>query len=270
MRVFGGDQMKNLMDRFGMEDNTPLEAGLVSRSIENAQKKVEGFHFDSRKRVVEMDDVINIHRDVVYKLRRRILSFTELANGTADTLPAHIQENAAWIRTKLAENTDFTQVFWDKMQTGFGQLPWHLIFAESALPVIDINWMDHLVDMENLRESTALKTYAQRDHLVEYKTEGHGRFELLVKRIYTEIWQRLQNIETQVSNATPKKQPDSLLAMGPVTYQHGELQSGVTVEDDAPIGFKVEEVKSGGPKLGRNDLCFCGSGKKYKNCHGNR
>ncbi|MFA5776162.1 MAG: preprotein translocase subunit SecA [Patescibacteria group bacterium] len=268
MRIFGGDQMKNLMDRFGMEDNTPLEAGLVSRSIENAQKKVEGFHFDSRKRVVEFDDVINIHRDVVYKLRRKILSFTELADGSTRNLPEHINENSDWLINKLAENTDFTQEFWDKMQSGFGEIPWHLIFAESSLPVIDINWMDHLIDMENLRESTALKTYAQRDHLVEYRTEGHGRFELLVKRIYNEIWQRLQNIETQVSGSALKKQNDSLLAMGPVTYQHGELQSGVTAEDDAPRGFKVEEVKSGGPKIGRNDPCPCGSGKKFKNCHG--
>jgi len=268
MRIFGGDQMKGLMDRFGMEDNTPLEAGLVSRSIENAQKKVEGFHFDSRKRVVEMDDVINIHRDVVYKLRRKILSFTELASGGVDKLPAHIKENSEWIIKKLSENTGLTQDFWDKMQNGFGEVPWHLIFAESSLPVIDLNWMDHLVDMENLRESTALKTYAQRDHLVEYKTEGHGRFELLIQRIYNEIWQRLQNIETQVSGATLKKQSDSLLAMGPVSYQHGELQTGVTAEDDAPRTLKVEEVKSGGPKIGRNDPCPCGSGKKYKNCHG--
>jgi preprotein translocase subunit SecA len=268
MRIFGGDQMKNLMDRFGMEENTPLEAGLVSRSIENAQKKVEGFHFDSRKRVVEMDDVINIHRDVVYKLRRKILSFTELADGSAGNLPEHIKENSEWIITKLTENTEFTLEFWDKMQAGFGEIPWHLIFAESSLPVIDLNWMDHLVDMENLRESTALKTYAQRDHLVEYKTEGHGRFELLIKRLYVEIWQRLQNIETQVSGSASKKRDDSLLAMGPVTYQHGELQTGVTADDDGPKGFKVEEVKSGGPKIGRNDPCFCGSGKKYKNCHG--
>lgn len=268
MRIFGGDQMKNLMDRFGMEDNTPLEAGLVSRSIENAQKKVEGFHFDSRKRVVEMDDVINIHRDVVYKLRRKILSFMELTDGSLEKLPPHIKENSEWLIKKLSENTGFTQDFWDKMQNGFGEIPWHLIFAESSLPVIDLNWMDHLVDMENLRESTALKTYAQRDHLVEYRTEGHGRFELLVKRIYNEIWQRLQNIETQVSGSTLKKQSDSLLAMGPVKYQHGELQTGVTAEDDTPKGFRVEEVRSGRPKIGRNDPCHCGSGKKYKNCHG--
>jgi len=283
MRIFGGDQMKNLMDRFGMEENTPLEAGLVSRSIENAQKKVEGFHFDSRKRVVEMDDVMNTHRDVVYKLRRKILSFTELADGTKTQLPNHIKENSEWIMAKLAENTEFTQDFWDKMKNGFGELPWHLIFADSALPVIDINWMDHLVDMDNLRESTALKTYAQRDHLVEYKTEGHERFELLIKKMYSDIWQRLLNIKAQVaprdqqglaSQQRPQspqlktRRDDSLLAMGQIKYQRGELQSGVTSEDDAPKGYKVEEVKSGQPKVGRNDPCPCGSGKKYKNCHG--
>lgn len=277
MRIFGGDQMKNLMDRFGMEENTPLEAGLVSRSIENAQKKVEGFHFDSRKHAVETDDVLNIHRDVVYKLRRKILSFTELADGSMTELPDHIKENSDWIVAKLAEQTELSQEFWDKMRNGFGEIPWHLIFAENALPVIDINWMDHLVDMEQLHESSALKTYAQRDQLVEYKTEGHARFELLVKRMYNEIWQRLQGIEAQVSQAMPTMRPgqktsgrqaDSLLAMGPVKYQHGEIQSGVTVQDDAPKGFKVEEVKSGQPKVGRNDPCPCGSGKKYKNCHG--
>ncbi len=283
MRIFGGEQMKNLMDRFGMEENTPLEAGLVSRSIENAQKKVEGFHFDSRKRVVEMDDVMNAHRDVVYKLRRKILSFTELAETTASQIPDHIRENSEWIVGKLAENTDFTRDFWEKMKNGFGEIPWHLIFADSALPVIDINWMDHLVDMDNLRESTALKTYAQRDHLVEYKTEGHERFELLIKKIYSEIWQRLLNIEAQVAPRdqqgltsqpnikipqTKVQKNDGLLAMGQIKYQRGELHSGVTAEDDAPRGYKVEEVKSGQPKVGRNDPCPCGSGKKYKFCHG--
>src|SRR3990167_7608029 len=103
MRIFGGDQMKSLMDRFGMEDNMPLEAGLVSRAIENAQKKVEGFHFDGRKRVVEMDDVINIHRDVIYKLRRRILAFTRLLDGSEPS--PQVKGDEHWLVRKLMENT---------------------------------------------------------------------------------------------------------------------------------------------------------------------
>jgi len=271
MRIFGGDQMKSLMDRFGMEDNMPLEAGLVSRSIENAQKKVEGFHFDGRKRVVEMDDVINIHRDVIYKLRRRILAFTRLLDGSEPS--PQVKGDEDWLVRKLMENTALTEEFWQKMSEGFGEKAWLLIFCDISLPVIDLNWMDHLVDMENLREATALKTYAQRDHLVEYKTEGHERFEMLVKRIYTEIWQRMQAVEAQISQGEKAVQvgrakKNELLAMGPVTYQKGELETGVSAADAPKSAIKVEEIKSGAAKVGRNDPCPCGSGKKYKNCHG--
>lgn len=271
MRIFGGDQMRGLMDRFGMEENMPLEAGLVSKSIENAQKKVEGFHFDSRKRVVEMDDVINIHRDVIYKLRRRILSFTTLADERID-LVKEITESRDWVIKKLQENTDLSNEFWAKMEKGFGERIWLLVFSDIALPVIDLNWMDHLVDMENLREATALKTYAQRDHLVEYKNEGHTRFEMLVKRIYSEIWQRMQAVEERVGEQerardVKKSAKDSLLAMGPVTYKKGELESGVRSTDSVNTSPIVSDVHSGN-KTGRNEPCPCGSGKKYKNCHG--
>lgn len=271
MRIFGGDQMKKLMDKFGLDDNTPLEAGLVSKSIENAQKRVEGFHFDSRKRLVEMDDVINIHREVVYKLRWKILSFTALERDK-DTLPPHIQENSNWIKSKLAQNTQVKNDIWNDLEKRFGITNWHLIFADLALSIIDINWMEHLVDMENLKEATALKTYAQRDHIVEYKNEGHQRFELLIKKIYSEISRSIEDIYNTTQNIqTPIMKHGSLMNLGPISYKHGELESatGYQIFDDKNVKQPlVKAVVSGQPKVGRNDPCPCGSGKKYKHCHG--
>jgi preprotein translocase subunit SecA len=265
MRIFGGDRLKGYMDKFGLDDNVPLEAGLVSKSIESAQKKVEGFNFDSRKRVVEQDDVMNVHREVVYKLRRKILEFKE--NDGA---------NEEWISERLSGNTDFTVDNWEDRKKQFGMELWRQIVSDFGLPVVDMLWMDHLVDMEQLRTGIGLRGYAQRDPMVEYKKEGHERFEILVKRIYTDLADRLLKIS---ADTRPHKRESSVLEQMArnASYQFSELESGVSDEtaslekpvfrDDMGREVKVEKVKSNEEKPGRNDPCWCGSGKKYKKCH---
>lgn len=258
MRIFGGEQMEALMGRFGLDDTTPLEAGIVSRAIESAQKKVEGFNFDRRKSAVEKDDVINVHRDVIYKFRRRVL---ELGYGHT--------ENKEWFIKKLSEISDFDVESWEKHEQKFGENVWSNIVMQLSLPVLDRMWMDHLVDMDDLNEGIGLRSYAQRDPIVEYKREGHSRFEILVTRIYQTIVERINRFTSEQEISTPKQQPKSM------EFSHSELESGVTEErflsksqakNSSPI--KVEKVISGENKVGRNDPCPCGSGKKYKNCHG--
>jgi preprotein translocase subunit SecA len=265
MRIFGGDKLKGYMDKFGLDDNVPLEAGLVSKSIESAQKKVEGFNFDSRKRVVEQDDVMNVHREVVYKLRRKILEFKE-----------NVGDNEEWISSRLSEHTDFGEDEWENRKKQFGIDIWRQIVSDFGLPVIDMLWMEHLIDMEQLRTGIGLRGYAQRDPMVEYKKEGHQRFEILVKRIYTDLADRLLKINV---DARPHKQEASVLQQMArnASYQFSELESGVSDEaaslekpvfkDDMGREVKVEKVKSKKDKPGRNDPCWCGSGKKYKRCH---
>ncbi len=258
MRIFGGEQVQRIMDRFGIDESIPLEAGIVSRAIENAQKKVEGMNFDQRKQVVEMDDVINIHRGVVYKLRRKLL---ELQSGD--------DEMALWLVSKLEEYQAFSQETWDSKVKEFGKENWYQIAAYLSLPVVDVMWMDHLVDMDQVRQGIGLRGYAQRDPMVEYKKEGHERFGILVAQIYAEIGQRLSRVSKEIEPVAPKP-----LQKRNVTYQHGEIETGVAEEakavavDTMGRQIKVEQIVSGKEKIGRNDPCPCGSGKKYKNCHG--
>jgi len=264
MRIFGGAQIEGMMNRFGMDENTPLEAGLVSRAIESAQKKVEGFNFDARKQVVEEDDIINMHRDVIYKLRRRLL---ELGNGN--------MEYKDWVIQKLQENAGVEEDVFAHYEEKFGQEMWWSIFSQVSLQVVDLLWMEHLVDMDHLRRSVKLRGYAQRDVMVEYKREGSESFEALVVKMYTNIAERLLRMENvEVSQVEKPK----VIDRSQIDYHHGELESGVS-EEAARVGakryvdasgreLKVEKVLSSKEKVGRNDLCPCGSGKKFKNCHG--
>lgn len=261
MRIFGGEQVQRIMDKFGMEEDVPLEAGMISKAIENSQKRVEGMNFDRRKQVVEMDDVINVHRDVVYKLRRKIL---ELESGNT--------ENKDWFVFKLQENSPFSPEAWEEKEKEFGLELWLKIVSELSLPVIDLMWMEHLVDMDQVREGIGLRGYAQRDPMVEYKKEGHERFGILVSKMYTVIGERLSYVSKEVK---PDRKSDALQRKN-VVYKHGELESGVKDEigemanatDSLGRQLKIEQVVSNKGKVGRNNPCPCGSGKKYKHCHG--
>ena len=252
MRVFGGAQVESLMNRFGLDDDVPLEAGIVSKAIENAQKKVEGFNFDRRKQLVDMDDVMNVHREVIYKLRRKVLG------GKRED-----PDFEKWFLDKLSnyEGSNLGEK-WKQFEENFGSEMWQEIISQLSLPVIDMIWMEHLVDMDHLREGIGLRGYAQRDPIVEYKKEAHERFEILISRVYSTIAERISHIEIGVGEDI--KTEDNLKRKD-LTYQRGEFESGVSQEKSQ---IKIEAVKSGTPKIGRNDLCYCGSGKKYKKCHG--
>ena len=258
MRIFGGEKFQHTMDRFGYEEDVPLEAGMLSKAIESAQKKVEGFNFDRRKQVVEMDDVINIHRDVVYKLRRKIL---ELEDGN--------EENKEWFLTNLQSNSSFASDIWNEKEKIFGKDMWLKIVCELSLPVIDLMWIEHLVDMDQVREGIGLRGYAQRDPMVEYKKEGHERFGILISRIYSTIGERLSYVTGQVKEESSKP-----LSNRNIIYQHGEIESGIkderesaSVLDSMGRKIRVQSVSNNQTqKVGRNDPCPCGSGKKYKKC----
>lgn len=254
MRIFGGASVERMMDRFGLDENVPLEAKIVSRSIESAQKRVEGFNFDRRKQVVEMDDVMNVHREVIYKLRRRVLEIGENHKDAKD-----------WFLQKLEQNTSFdVEKHWTPHEQRFGESGWSQMVADLTRPVIDLLWMEHLVDMSQVREGIGLRGYAQRDPIVEYKREGHERFEMLLHRVYNSVSERLEKVTDDIKQ---------YVQAGPsvvqnLNYQKGSLESGVADEKKSLQRGKdiVQPVKSSKNKVGRNDPCPCGSGKKYKHC----
>ena len=263
MRIFGGAQIEGLMNKFGLDENVPLEAGLVTRAIEGSQKKVEGLNFDRRKSVVEMDDVVNVHREVVYKLRKRIM----FAGNDPD-------EFKNWLLPKLSQtNSEFdVSKHWENFEKQLGLENWLKVVFQVSREVIDMFWMNHLTDMDRLGDGIYLRGYAQKDPKVEYKNEGHAKFEKLIHDIHFTIAERLTKISFEWVSESPAQQPThnpmQNLQESREDYETGVAQE-VSLAGSAPArAVKVEPVRSGVKKVGRNEPCPCGSGKKYKNCHG--
>ncbi len=310
MRIFGSDRLQNIMRKLGMEEGVPIEHGMVSRSIERAQKQVEARNFESRKHLLEYDDVMNRQREEIYGMRRGILR-GELARdhvlGLAETildyvLGRHLPEEKDPQEWDLAAcDVDLQEYFGIKP----GTFPWAektreqireelwkgllqvydrkegILGAEMMrthekfvmLQVVDQQWKDHLLAIDHLKEGIGLRGYGQRDPLIEYKKESFELFTLMKERIEDQIVQYLfklqpvareESAEDVNARATERRAPVAMPARrGPsnVNYSYGAAASG---GQDA----KVETMQRSAPKVGRNDPCPCGSGKKYKKCHG--
>jgi len=232
MRIFGGELVSGLMDRFGLDENTPLEAGLVSRSIENAQKRVEGHNFDIRKHLVEYDDVMNKQRQVIYGLRDRLLA-----------------GDYGWLLDKTGLE--------DKSAQFNG---WLQVLRQISLEIIDTLWVDHLTFMDDLREGIGLRSYGQQDPLVAYKREGRAAFERLLVTIYDEVVNRITVLETSAVEVKTASRD-----LSSAHYVHKETTA---IQESLNPSTDVTTPVTFGPRVGRNDPCPCGSGKKYKQCHG--
>jgi len=232
MRIFGGQMVENLMDRFGLEDDVPLESGLVSKAIENAQKRVEGHNFDIRKQLVEYDDVMNKHREIGYTVRRRLLEGGEATE--------------AWLLERLAACSEGAGKLWSERKKEFGEV-WLKVAQQLSLQTFDLLWLEHIDTMDHLRRSIGLEGYGGRDPLVEYKKEARFLFERLMNTIWATVADRLERVRIKKGEAIPTERRGRSLAAG----SHGT--AGQT-------------VNRGGRKIGRNDPCPCGSGKKYKKC----
>lgn len=246
MRVFGGDRIKSLMERLNIPDDQPIENGLVSSAIESAQKRIEGFHLDARSHVLEYDDVINKQRDVIYKKRKEILSFS----------PDDLRKMVLL----MVERNSFSKEDYFKKEEEIGKE--EIIKVERILLLrnIDYFWMNHLTDMEHLMDSVKLRGYAHFDPLVEYKNEGNKMFKSLLSELEIEFLNMLFKISLK-----PQK--------GPLIAQAPFVRSG-----QAPVLQNAVSAGAGTgrpKKPGRNDPCPCGkinpqTGKpmKYKKCHG--
>ncbi len=299
LRIFGADRLKGLMGRIGMEDNEPIEHRWISRAIENAQKKVEAHNFDIRKHLLEYDDVMNKQREVVYHRRRELLSGASLKADVLDMCDALIEEIAAahgnneidpaewdW---KAIDDAFFKQFkfrpgfsaqievggnpihgsddlieigservhqLYDQRETEFTEPVMRQIEKIVMLQTLDSLWKDHLLAMDHLKEGIGLRGYAQVNPLVEYQKEGFTMFEALmavmqqdvVEKVFSVQVQRQQDVE-QIQQPKPQR----------VVMSHGG-------ETEVPPA--ATPVKREAEKVGRNDPCPCGSGKKYKRCHG--
>jgi preprotein translocase subunit SecA len=290
LRIFGSDRISGIMDRLGMDEGEPIEHSLVSKAIENAQKRVEGRNFDIRKHLLEYDDVMNQQRTVIYDQRRQILnggmrnemlSFAEdivaelvgrwtdpdkypedwdlksLSDAAFQQLSIKLKfrpEEVEDLTQEGLENTimEMVQDSYKKKEAEFGEEDMRYLERMIMLQVLDGLWKDHLLAMDHLKEGIGMRAYAQQDPLREYKAEGYQMFAELIERIKQETLTYLLRIqparnEDMVSAFEPKEQE--------MTLSHGD--SGAQ-----------EPTKRKGKKVGRNDPCPCGSGKKYKKCCG--
>lgn len=239
MRVFASDLIKKMMGRLGVAEDEPIENSIITRSLETAQTKIEGFHFDSRKSVLEYDDVLNIQRKAVYARRRKLLvgDFSEIKDEVVDLVEGHLElEEKIEEKSKLVGENEF----YDSCRRLF-------------LQTIDMFWVEHLEMMDYMRGSVNLRAYGQRDPLVEYKKEGLRLFKDMQEGINREIREMLPNIG---AHAFLKEEAELK-----------ETQKKMQLISDAGEGEKEKAKPVVAENIpGRNDPCPCGSGKKYKYC----
>jgi len=312
MRIFNGDKIAGLMTRFNLPEDVPIEAGIVSKSIESSQKKVETHNFDIRKHLVEYDDVINKQREIIYARRRRLLMDEDLESSavkekimqafetywlqlaqnmvtfseqTAEEVLAEIKaivplssDEARKVQDDLEDLTehgidDFVQSITEHTHTRYaareaeiGMSLFRQIERSLMLSTIDVKWMEHIDALDELRYGVRLRAYGQRDPLIEFKNEAFGMFEQLLQDIDYTVMTRIFRVQL----------------VQPLVQQEQELLEDARTEHKQLEQFHIEHqpqqsaapeqvshepiVKTEQEKIGRNDPCWCGSGKKYKHC----
>jgi preprotein translocase subunit SecA len=349
MRIFAKEWVSKLLERLGMEEGIPIESGLITRRIETAQKAVEGQHFESRKHLLEYDDVMNKQREAVYGLRRRLLEGTDqkdlILEDYVSTILGDLMDEycpvkahaedwnikglkdaiftrfgvdflAEGVKAETLNRAELGDAIFDKLKERYDAKE-KLIGPEAMrhhermimLSVIDQQWKDHLLSMDHLKEGIGLRGYGQHDPLVEYKKESFEMFEAMMQRFqedtarYLYLMQILERPRsddggtgsTNDSTGGPQTDPDGRGPQSGVPSQHGGDGNGKrpprmvsTSADELEEAFmrrkrreleqarmagagdtpQVQQVVRGQEKVGRNDPCPCGSGKKFKKCHG--
>ncbi len=286
MRIFGSDRIAGLMSRLGMDEDIPIENKMVSKAIENAQKKVEAHNFDIRKHLLEYDDIMNKQRIEIYSFRKEILQgeglkekIYQMVDDIADEVlelysPADrhheewdmkglsdavygifaitFSETPSGIDSLRESLTSVIKSTYEKRETEIGSEMMRYLEKVVFLQVLDTQWNDHLLGMDHLKEGIGLRGYGQRDPLTEYKKEAFDMFADLTGRISVETLSRLFKIQIREEEGVRKQR---IQPKQSVRYNRGE-------------GPEINQPVTRGKKVGRNDPCPCGSGKKYKKCCG--
>ncbi len=247
MRIFASDRIKNMMGKFGIPEDEPVHNRMITRAIENAQSKIEGMNFDMRKHLLEYDDVINHQRITMYDRRRRVLT------GDRSAIRDFLDKSLTKAKLSEAEVEAFWQSVADKEKQMGEEIYWENA-KRLILQVIDMFWVEHLEAVEYMKGSVRLRAYGQRDPLVEFKKEGLRLFKDLELSVFSQVVKMAPNIGGEI-RAEQK----------PLQEIH---QSVRLIGNNGGGGNEVKAKEGAFAKVGRNDPCPCGSGKKYKKCHG--
>ena len=292
MRRFGSDRISGMMEKLGMEEDTPIEHGIISKSIENAQVKVEGHNFDLRKHVVQYDDVMNRHREVIYRDRHKIVhgddmqeriwemierqieyivdshlgdgrdtesnpealfeayrGLVPMTSVNLDDIEAHSGDREELVQFLLED----ASTCYEQVEAQFGPEVMRKVERHVMLTIMDKLWVEHLTDMDELRDGVGLQAYGQKDPLVVYKSEGFRLFQELQSSIGHDTAHTIYRVKPQVA-----QQP----VRTALTDDQGEAVAAPDVDGSGPAQPKKSK------KVGPNEPCPCGSGKKFKHCHG--
>jgi preprotein translocase subunit SecA len=291
LRIFGAERISSIMDRIGMEENQPIEHNLISRAIENAQKRVEAHNFDIRKHLLEFDDVMNRQRQVIYEQRKKVLKGEELWTDVEEMLEELVEQIVSeyvdekshpeeWnlrglddivfkqfsLRLNFSETgrnlsreaieetlIDAAKSLLKKKEEEYGKPLMDYLMKVIMLQCIDFHWKDHLLSMDHLKEGIGLRGYGQKDPVREYQKEGYEMFMEMIHRIKEDTIEKLCIVriqrEEEIEEMREEASQDYIMSRGEQTAE-------------------TSTVKRDTKKVGRNDPCPCGSGKKYKKCCG--
>ncbi len=314
MRRFGGDKLKNMMNTLGLPEDQPIQNGIISRTIENAQSKIEGFNFDIRKHILDYDDVMNKQREVIYKRRKEILEKNDLKSEMLEYIKEEIDkmisfytvgEEGQWSIQNIYENaknllgisddvlnkleeirngkqknsvekiTEISEYlfglakeFYNKKEQEAGSEQMRRIEKALMLQTIDLTWMNHLDEIDYLREGIGLRGYGQRDPLIEYKREAFHMFSEMLDNIRGSIVNtifkiNLVSVQVQSENQAPAQN----LKYSGASEEVEQFGAARKIRDGETEAAPQKPIINK-DKIGRNDPCPCGSGKKYKKCHG--
>jgi len=305
MRRFAPDWLPGMLAKLGMEEDVPIESSWVSKALENAQTKVEGHNFDIRKHVVEYDDVMNVHRDVIYRERTKVLEGEDLRANIFGMVEEEIRGLVAshmpgrnedlWDLESLVEDVkaifpvpeevvervfeaasaaeveaillDAAEAAYDARETKMGAENMRLLERLLLLQTIDRLWVEHLTAMDEMRQGIGLQAYGHQDPLVAYKREAHDMWEQLLANIR-------QNVARAIFHVGLAQQPAQAAAGAPARQPVGAgvgasaMPAQQNLRENRGDQAAVPAQRVNGKKIGRNDPCYCGSGKKYKRCHG--
>ncbi len=289
MRRFGSDNMKNMMARLGMDDSQPIQSKMVSRAVESAQKRVEGNNFDARKQLLQYDDVLRQQREIIYKQRDEVLEAENLRDIVERMILSSVERNVSaftpvgedmdswnleglidYVNGNLLNEGDLSQddlrgkdremivdIIMDKVKQRYNEKEEQLSAEQMrefekviVLRSVDSKWMDHIDQMDHLRQGIHLRAYGQIDPLREYQQEGFAMFESMIESIESDVARYIMKAE--IRNNLQREEVAKGQAVNP-------KEDGEKVKKK-PVVKQIE--------IGRNDPCYCGSGKKFKNCHG--
>ena len=297
MKIFGGDMITKVYNTLGASEDMPIESKAISKAVENAQKKVEGRNFSIRKNVLQYDDVMNVQRTVIYEQRREVLDGIDLKDNIIKIMDSTIElvvdsyftgdevnkesllqdiqntfgiSDLEALKADKIDRDDLVEELkakaheiYEAKETEFGADNLRELERVVMLKIVDQKWMDHIDNMDELKKGIGLRGYGQKDPVVQYRLEGTDMFDDMIEDIKIDVVKILLNIR--------KKE-------GPIERTETSKVTGAGLEDTAInlVDGNISEKEGGmnktivnnGPKIGRNDPCPCGSGKKYKNCHG--